>query len=382
MSTIDGRLATPVEGRQTAFDEPVAKEEILVASQWRLMWLKFRRHHLAMIGMVGVALLYLMAVFNAFLSPYTPEHRTQYPFAAPNGLHLFRDGRLDPYVYGLSLKADPATMSRKIVQDREQTFDVNFFARGPEYNLFGLIPTNIRLMQVEEGGVLIPFGTDSLGRDIFSRALNGATISLSVGLVGVAISFFLGAIIGGFSGYYGGPFDNIVQRVIEFLIAIPTIPLWLALSAAIPVGWSALQVYFVISLILSVQGWTGMARVVRGKLIQLREEDFVLDAQLAGASDWRIVVRHMLPAFASYLIVNLTLAIPFMILGETALSYLGLGLRPPVVSWGVLMQEAQNVQAILLYPWLLIPGLFVVVTVLAFSFFGDGLRDAADPYKT
>ncbi len=380
MSTIDGRLATPVDGRETAFDEPVAKEEILVASQWRLIWLKFRRHHLAMIGMVGVALLYLMAVFNAFLSPYAPEHRTQYPFAAPNGLHLFRDGRLDPYVYGLTLKADPATMSRTIVQDREQTFDVNFLARGPEYNLFGLIPTNIRLMQVEEGGVLIPFGTDSLGRDIFSRALNGATISLSVGLVGVAISFFLGAIIGGFSGYYGGPFDNLVQRVIEFLIAIPTIPLWLALSAAIPVGWSALQVYFVISLILSVQGWTGMARVVRGKLIQLREEDFVLDAQLAGASDWRIVVRHMLPAFASYLIVNLTLAIPFMILGETALSFLGLGLRPPIVSWGVLLQEGQNVQAILLYPWLLIPGLFVVVTVLAFSFFGDGLRDAADPY--
>ncbi len=382
MSTIDGRLATPVDGRETAFDEPVAKEEILVASQWRLIWLKFRRHHLAMIGMVGVALLYLMAVFNAFLSPYAPEHRTQYPFAAPNGLHLFRDGRLDPYVYGLTLKADPATMSRTIVQDREQTFDVNFLARGPEYNLFGLIPTNIRLMQVEEGGVLVPFGTDSLGRDIFSRALNGATISLSVGLVGVAISFFLGAIIGGFSGYYGGPFDNLVQRVIEFLIAIPTIPLWLALSAAIPVGWSALQVYFVISLILSVQGWTGMARVVRGKLIQLREEDFVLDAQLAGASDWRIVVRHMLPAFASYLIVNLTLAIPFMILGETALSFLGLGLRPPIVSWGVLLQEGQNVQAILLYPWLLIPGLFVVVTVLAFSFFGDGLRDAADPYKT
>lgn len=380
MSTIDGRLATPVDSRETAFDEPVAKEEILVASQWRLIWLKFRRHHLAMIGMVGVALLYLMAVFNAFLSPYTPEHRTQYPFAAPNGLHFFRDGRLDPYVYGLTLKADPATMSRTIAQDREQTFDVNFFARGPEYNLFGLIPTNIRLMQVEEGGVLTFFGTDSLGRDIFSRALNGATISLSVGLVGVAISFFLGAIIGGFSGYYGGPFDNLVQRVIEFLIAIPTIPLWLALSAAIPQGWSSLQVYFVISLILSVQGWTGMARVVRGKLIQLREEDFVLDAQLAGASDWRIVVRHMLPAFASYLIVNLTLAIPFMILGETALSFLGLGLRPPIVSWGVLLQEGQNVQAILLYPWLLIPGLFVVVTVLAFSFFGDGLRDAADPY--
>lgn len=382
MSTVPGQLANPLGQQPAATAEPEAKEEILVASQWRLIWLKFKRHRLAMIGMVGVVGLYLMAAFNGFLSPYTPEHRSEFPYAPPNGLHFFRDGRIDPYVYGLTLKADPATMSRKIAQDREQTFDVNFFARGPEYELFGFIPTTIHLMQVEEGGVLFLFGTDSLGRDLFSRALSGATISLSVGLVGVAISFVLGAIIGGFSGFYGGSFDTVVQRLIEFLIAIPTIPLLLALSAAIPQGWSPLQVYFMITVILSVQGWTGMARVVRGKLLQLREEDFVLDAQLAGASDWRIVVVHMLPAFASYMIVNLTLAVPFMILGETALSFLGLGLRPPVVSWGVLIQEAQNVQAILLYPWLLIPGLFVVVTVLAFSFFGDGLRDAADPYKT
>jgi peptide/nickel transport system permease protein len=237
-------------------------------------------------------------------------------------------------------------------------------------------------MQPEEGGFLYFFGTDSLGRDIFSRTLSGATISLSIGLVGVAISFVLGSVIGGFSGFYGGSFDTVTQRLIEFLIVIPTIPLWLALSAAIPAGWGPLKVYFAITIILSISGWTGIARVVRGKLLQVREEDFVLDAQLAGANDWRIVIVHMLPAFTSYLIVQLTLAVPAMILAETALSFLGLGLRPPIVSWGVLIQDAQNVQSILLYPWLLIPGAFVVFTVLCFSFFGDGLRDAADPYKS
>jgi len=382
MSVITGRLANPLGRKPATVSERPAEEEIYVASQWRLMWLKFKRHRLAMIGMVGVVLLYMMALFNGFLSPYTPDHRSQYPYAPPNGIHLFRDGRLDPYAYGLTLKADPATMSRTIVQDREQKFDISFFARGQDYSLLGFIPTNIHLIQVEEGGVLFLFGTDSLGRDLLSRTLNGATISLSIGLVGVAVSFVLGAIIGGFSGFYGGSFDTVVQRLIEFLIAIPTLPLLLALSAAIPQGWSPLQVYFMITVILSVQGWTGLARVVRGKLLQLREEDFVLDAQLAGASDFRIVLVHMLPSFASYLIVSLTLSVPFMILSETALSYLGLGLRPPIVSWGVLIQEAQNVQAILLYPWLLIPGSFVIITVLAFSFFGDGLRDAADPYKS
>ncbi len=387
MSTIPRRLTDPFgRKRETAtghVDEVDAtKEEIFIASQWRLMWLKFKRHKLAMVGMFGVILLYLIVAFNGFLSPYAPEHRTQYPYAAPNGLHFFRDGTFDPHVKGLTLKADPATMSRKITKDPSTTYDVKFFASGPKYEILGVIPASIRLMQVEEGGALLFFGTDSLGRDVFSRALNGSTVSLSIGLVGVLFSFVLGALMGGFSGYYGGAFDTAVQRLIEFLIAIPTLPLLLALSAAIPQSWSPLQRYFGISVILSIAGWTGMARVVRGKLIQLREEDFVLDAQLAGASAWRIVVVHMLPAFASYLIVTMTLAIPGMILGETALSFLGLGLQAPVVSWGVLIQEAQNVQAILLYPWLLIPGGFVVITVLAFSFFGDGLRDAADPYKS
>lgn len=382
MSTIDGRLANPVGGEETATAEPATKEEILVASQWRLMWLKFRRHRLAMIGMIGIVSLYLMVAINGFLSPYPTEARTPYPYAPPNGLHLFRNGTIDPYVYGLTAKADPLTMTRSYVQDPSQQFDVHFFARGADYKFFGLIPTNIHLVQPAEGGALLLFGTDELGRDVFSRTLNGATISLSIGLVGVLISFVLGAILGGFSGYYGGPFDTVIQRLIEFLITIPTIPLWLAISAAIPQGWSAVQVYFAISIILSLEGWTGLARIVRGKLLQVREEDFVLDAQLGGASDWRIVVVHMLPSFVSYLIVSLTLSVPAMIIGETALSFLGLGLRPPVVSWGVLLQQAQNVRSVTLYPWLMLPALFVIITILAFSFFGDGLRDAADPYKT
>lgn len=386
MSAITKRLTGPLRWRRAtptgeAQDPLAPSEELAQASQWRLMWLKFKRHRLALIGMIGIAGLYLIMAFNGFLSPYTPEQRTEYTYAPPNGLQFFRDGSFDPHVYGLTLEADPATMTRKVVRDTSQTFDVNFFAHGPEYELLGFIPTTIHLMQAEEGGNLFFFGTDSLGRDLFTRTLNGATISLSIGLVGVIVSFVLGSIIGGFSGFYGGGFDTVTQRLIEFLLVIPTIPLWLALSAAIPPGWGPLQVYFAITIILSIHGWTGMARVVRGKLLQVREEDFVLDAQLAGGSDWRIVVVHMLPAFLSYLIVQLTLAIPAMILAETALSFLGLGLRPPIVSWGVLIQDAQNVQSILLYPWLLIPGAFVVFTVLCFSFFGDGLRDAADPYK-
>lgn len=381
MSSLTRRLPWRV-GRSIEPTPTAEKDSVMVAGQWRLMWWKFRRHKLAMIGMVGIVILYLIVVFNGFLSPYNPGTRTSYPYAPPNGIQFFRDGSLDLHVNGLQMKADPKTMSRTYVQDPTQTFDVSLFGRGEEYKILGLVTTDIRLFTVEDGGNLFFFGTDSLGRDLFSRTLKGATISLTIGLVGVAVAFVLGALIGGFSGYYGGAFDTFTQRIIEFIISIPTIPLWLALSAAIPVSWSALQVYFAISIILSLESWTGMARVVRGKLLQIREEDFVLDAQLAGASDWRIVIVHMLPAFASYLIVQLTLAVPAMIIGETALSFLGLGLRPPVISWGVLIQDAQNVRSVLMYPWLLIPGAFVVVTVLAFSFFGDGLRDAADPYKT
>lgn len=381
-------IASRLRGRRSGdralsptLDE-AAKERLFVASQWRLMWLKFKRHRLAMAGALVVLGLYLLAAFNGFLAPYNPTERSPYPYAPPNRIRFFDEGRFRPFVYALKTQNDPRTMTRTYVPDTTKKIPVRFFARGPRYEILGLIPASVHLFQADKGGHVFLFGTDKLGRDVFSRTLNGATVSLSIGLVGVLVSFALGAVIGGFSGYYGGTFDTITQRLIEFLIAIPTIPLWMALSAAIPASWSALQVYFAITLILSLEGWTGMARVVRGKLLQLREEDFVLDAQLGGAGDWRIVIVHMLPAFASFLIVHLTLAIPAMILGETALSFLGLGLRPPVVSWGVLIQDAQNVRSVLLYPWLLMPGFFVILTVLAFNFFGDGLRDAADPYKS
>jgi len=381
MSTVSSELPNSMP----AVDEDttsVRSSGVAIASPRRLMWLKFRRHKLAMVGMGGIALLYLVAIFNGFLSPVGPDTRSKYPYAAPNGIHWFDNGSFSPHVYGLEAKTVPGTMNRSFVKNPDEKIPVNFFVRGEPYKILFLFETNIRLFGAEEGGLVALFGTDKLGRDVYSRVLNGAVISLSIGLVGVAISFVLGAIIGGFSGYYGGWFDTLVQRIIEFILSVPTIPLWLALSAVIPQSWSPLQVYFAITVILSLEGWTGMARVVRGKLLQLRDEDFVLDAQLAGASDWRIVIVHMLPSFASFLIVQLTMAIPAMILGETALSFLGLGLRPPVVSWGVLLQDAQNVRSVLSYPWLLIPGAFVTFTVLAFSFFGDGLRDAADPYKS
>jgi peptide/nickel transport system permease protein len=368
-------------GRQPV-DKASAEEKLYVASQWRLMWLKFRRHKLALIGSAIALSLYLMAALNGFLSPYDAMARSPYPYVSYHGIHFIDEGKLSPFVYGLKLKVDPNLMSRTYVEDETKKYRILFFQPGFEYKILGVIPWNVHLFQPEEGGYVFLLGTEKLGRDLFSRILVGATVSLSIGLIGVLISFSLGAIIGGFSGYYGGAFDTIVQRIIEFLLAMPTIPLWMALSAAVPKNWSAEQVYFSITLILSLQGWCSMARVVRGKLLQIREEDFITEARLGGASDWRIVVVHMLPAFMSYLIVNMTLAIPNMILGETSLSFLGLGLRPPVVSWGVLLQDAQNIRTVALNPWLLTPAAFVIAIVLAFNFMGDGLRDAADPYKS
>jgi len=357
-------------------------ERLFVASQWDLMWLHFRRHRVAMVGLVVVLLLYVMALFHGFIAPYEKGTRTSYINMPPKGIHFVHEGQfsLRPFVYGIEVKKDIQTMSRTFEADNSQRYAVRFFVRGDSWSFLGLFKSDRHLFGVEEGGTIALMGTDELGRDLLSRILYGAAISLSIGLLGVISSFILGAILGGISGYYGGIVDTIIQRVIEFLLSVPTIPLWMALSAAVPISWPPLRVYFAITLILSIIGWCGLARIVRSKLLELREEDFVMAARLAGSTPWQIILRHLLPSTISYLIVHMTLSIPWMILGETSLSFLGLGLRPPVVSWGVLLQKAQNVGTVNSFPWLMWPGAFVVLTVLSFNFMGDGLRDAADPY--
>ncbi|OQA47347.1 MAG: Oligopeptide transport system permease protein OppC [Chloroflexi bacterium ADurb.Bin325] len=364
--------------------KPSAEERYYMASQWELMRRKFRKHRLANVSLVVLALLYLGAIFCGFIAPYSVDKRdSDYLFAPPQRI-TFRDpeGNLGwrPYVFGFNRERNPKTLKLELTVDETKMFPVYFFMKGEPYSLLGF-KSDIHLFGVEKPGYFYLMGTDKLGRDIFSRIWYGARVSLTIGLIGVTLSFILGCLIGGISGYYGGTIDMLVQRIIEFLISIPTIPLWMALAAAIPRNWPQYQVYFAITIILSLVGWCGLARVVRGKLISLREEDYVLAARLSGQKDMNIIVGHLLPAFMSYLIVNLTLAVPGMILGETALSFLGLGLRAPAVSWGVLLYEAQQVAVVMLYPWLLWPGAFVIITVLAFNFLGDGLRDAADPYR-
>ncbi len=364
--------------------ETSAEERYYLASQWQLMWRKFTRHRLAIIGGVVLAIFYVTAIFCEFFAPYDLHERNPDRNYAPPQMPRFVDAdggfHLRPFVYGLTETRDPETWRSIYILDDSQRFPLQLLVRGDRYRMWGIFSSDLHFFGVQGERVFL-FGTDNLGRDLFSRTLYGARISLSIGLVGVAMSFLLGCILGGISGYFGGAVDTFIQRVIEFLISIPTIPLWLALSAALPVGWPPVRVYFGIVVILSIVGWAGLARVVRGKLISVREEDFVRAAVIAGARDAAVIRRHLLPAFLSYLIVNVTLSIPGMILGETALSFLGLGLRPPVVSWGVLLQDAQNVRSVAQNPWLLIPSLFVIAVVLAFNFVGDGLRDAADPYK-
>ena len=358
-------------------------ERYFIASSWTLMRRRFVRHRLALIGGVVLAVIYLLAIFADSFSVSSRDLRyPEHLYAPPTRVRIVHDGSLRaPFVYGLRVTRHPVTRAKVFTIDPQQTIPVRLFVTGYEYRLLGLIPSRLHLLGVDEPGVLFPFGTDSLGRDMLARVLHGARVSLSIGLVGVTLSFLLGCLLGGLSGFFGGRVDMLVQRVIEFLQALPTIPLWMALAAAVPIEWPALRVYFMITIILSVIGWTGLARVVRGKLLQLRTEDFVMAAAIGGAKSMAIITRHLLPGFMSYLIVSLTLAIPGMILGETALSFIGIGLRPPVVSWGVMLQQAQNVRTLSLHPWLLIPGLFVVAVVLCFNFVGDGLRDAADPYR-
>ena len=362
-----------------------AGERIYVATQWQLMWWRFRKHHLAMAAGMIVLCFYLVAIFADVLATTDPElSDAKRSLMPPQRIHWFDGWSLRPHVYAVKGARDPKTFKRVYQVDPTQTIPVYVFAHGFPYKLLGLIPTDRHLLGVgtgyEAAQTLFILGTDVQGRDLWSRLLYGTRISVSIGLVGVALSLFLGVLLGGLSGLYSGWVDTLIQRIIEIFRSIPTIPLWMGLAAALPRDWSILQVYFAITIIISLLGWTELARVVRGRFLALREEDFVVAARLAGCSQMRIIFVHMVPSFTSHIIAATTLALPAMIISETSLSFLGLGLRPPAVSWGVLLQQAQNVQTVSISPWLMIPAIPVIIAVLAFNFLGDGLRDAADPY--
>ena len=360
-------------------------ERIAVASQWRLMWWKFRRHRLAMAGLVTILLLYLVALFAEFIAPGDPykTHRRGV-FHPPQMIHLIdrteQGIRLRPYVYRTERERDPVTLRTTYTWTEEKIY-LRWFGRGDPYKLWGLFPAHRHLFVPEDPDArFYILGADRLGRDLLSRIVYGARLSLSIGLVGVAFALVLGVTLGGISGYFGGRIDTAIQRLVEFVLSLPTIPVWLALAAALPPTWPISLRYFVITLIVSLVGWTELARVVRGRFLSLKNDDFVIAARLDNASEARIIFRHMLPSLTSHIIASLTLAIPLMIIAETSLSFLGLGLMPPAISWGVLLKEAQDVRSIVLGPWLFFPGLAVVIAVMAFNFLGDGLRDAADPY--
>jgi len=360
------------------------EEKYMNASTRQLVWWRYKKHHLAMGGLIFIAGLYITAVFCEFLAPYSKDVRHfENIYCPPSTVRIFdHEGNLRrPFVYGLAVDLDLDTQQMSYKEDTQEIYPVRLFARGDSYDFWGLWKSNIHLFGVDAPGKIFLFGTDRMGRDMLSRCLYGSRISLSIGMLGVFLSLVLGLTLGGVSGYFGGCADLIIQRTIEIIRCFPSIPLWMGLSAAMPPHWHALKVYFVITIILSLIGWTDLARMVRGKLISLREEEFVLAARFAGAGSARIIFRHLLPSFTSHIIVTVTLAIPSMVLAETALSFLGIGLRPPITSLGVLLKEAQNVTTIALYPWLLIPVFFVIMIVLSFNFVGDGLRDAVDPYS-
>ena len=359
------------------------QEKYFFASRRRLMWWKLKRHKVAVVAGAVLAILYASTLISEFISPYNLHSRdTRHIYAPPQPVHLFDQGRwVGPFVYGYDYQLNLDNLAREYVDNADKVQKLRFFCSGDRYRFWGVIEMDFHFVCPAHDGTLFLFGTDRLGRDMFSRVVYGARISLLIGLVGLTASLFLGLLLGGLAGYYGGWVDSSVQRLIEILRSFPELPLWMALSAILPVTWSPILVFFGITLILALLDWTGLARAVRSKLLALREEDYCAAARLMGAPPKRIIARHLLPGFASHIIASATLSIPGMILGETALSFLGLGLRPPITSWGVLLNEAQNMNVVALYPWLILPVVPVIIIILAFNFFGDGLRDAADPYK-
>ncbi len=381
-ATETGPAITPIrqpKGRETA-----------IAGPWTLIWLKFARNKVAVFAGILILLMYLVAAFAEFLAPALPEtSKPQFTYAPPQELSFFVTGadggsRFQPHVTGYKQQVDQASLRRIFTIDPDKVVPIGFFVKGPAYKLWGLIPMDTHLLgPLKSTDTMYLLGTDKLGRDLLTRLIYGTRVSMSIGLFGVAISLTLGVILGSLSGFYGGWVDLGIQRVIEVISSMPTIPLWLGLAAAVPLTWSPLQVYFVITLIVSLFGWTGLAREVRGRFFALRSEDFVTAARLDGSTERRLIFRHILPSLTSHILAVVTLALPTMIVAETALSFLGIGLKAPVVSWGVLLQEAQNVRTIATAPWLLIwPAGAVVLTVLSYNFLGDGLRDAADPYES
>jgi peptide/nickel transport system permease protein len=359
------------------------QERLYLASQWTLMWWKFKRHRVAVVSGVILLLMYASTLVSEVLVPYNLHTRhTNFIYASPQSVHWVHEGRfVGPFVYPLVKTLNMESLRREYTEDPSRPYPLRFFCSGDPYKFWGLVDMSFHLMCPTEGATLFLLGTDRLGRDVMSRVVYGARISLTIGLLGITISFALGLLFGGIAGYFGGLADTVIQRAIEIIRSFPELPLWMALSAVLPVTWSPILIYFGITGILAMLDWTGLARAVRSKLLALREEDYCTAARLMGACPKRIIGRHLLPGFMSHLIAAATLSIPGMILGETALSFLGIGLRPPITSWGVLLNEAQNINVVALYPWLMMPVVPVIVVILAFNFFGDGLRDAADPYR-
>jgi peptide/nickel transport system permease protein len=375
------RLAVPAG--EIKREVTLETDRVFVASQWQLMWWKFRRHKAAVISGVVLIVLYTVVLFAEFFSPYLPGTRSEHLFAPPQGIH-FRDPNgqwhVWPLVYGIHKERDMETLQWIYSPDRDRVYPLQFFVHGETYKLWGHLETDLHFFGVHPDTYVFLLGTDHLGRDILSRVLHAGRVSLTIVLLTVSLNLSLGLMLGGISGLYGGAVDNAIQRTIEVIQGVPSLPLWMGLAAAIPPGWAPVKQYLAISVVLSAIGWTGAARIVRSKFLSTREQDFVLAAQLYGTANWRLILIHLVPSFMSYVIVRATLDLPAAILGETSLSFLGVGLRAPALSLGVLLQQAQNIRTVAFYPWLMAPALLLVFAILAYNFLGDGLRDAADPY--